>query len=60
MKSRLLLSVLCSAACLALAPAAHALTDPTGDFLSGYTGSHNGDLDVISASVSHEIGRAHV
>jgi hypothetical protein len=54
MKSRHLLCALCSAASLALAPAAHAVSDPAGDFLSGYTGSHNGDLDVISASVSHD------
>jgi hypothetical protein len=54
MNSRFLLGALCSAACLALAPAAHAVSDPAGDFLSGYTGSRNGDLDVISASVSHD------
>ena len=54
MKSRFLLGALCSAACLSLAPAAHALSDPTGDFLPGYTGSRNGDLDVVSASVSHD------
>jgi hypothetical protein len=53
MKTRLLLSALCGAAALTLASTAHAVTDPTGDFLPGYGGSHNGDLDVISADVTY-------
>ena len=56
MNKRLLLSTLCGAAALALASTAHAVTDPTGDFLPGYGGSHNGDLDVISADVTYNAG----
>lgn len=56
MHSRLLISALCGAASLALAPAAHAVADPTGDFLAGYAGSHNGDLDVVSADVTYNSG----
>lgn len=33
---------------------AQSVTDPTGDFLSGYTGAHNADLDIVSASVSFD------
>src|SRR3954470_14745205 len=29
-------------------PAEAAYIDPTGDFLSSYTGPHNGDLDVVN------------
>jgi len=54
MKTRLLLSALCGAAWLCIAPAAHATADPAGDFLSGYTGSRNGDLDVISSTVTYD------
>ncbi len=54
MKTRFLLSALCGAACLALAPAAHAVTDPVGDFLAGYTGARNGDLDVVSSTVTYD------
>ena len=53
MKKRLLLSALCGAAWLCIAPAAHAVADPTGDFLAGYTGSRNGDLDVVSSTVTY-------
>jgi hypothetical protein len=54
MKTRHLLSALCGAAWLLLSTGAHAaITDPTGDFLPGYAGSHNGDLDVISSTVSY-------
>ena len=58
MKTRHLLSALCGAAALTLASAAHAtaITDPTGDFLSGYGGSHDGDLDVVSADVTYNSG----
>jgi len=56
MKTRLLLSALCGAAGLVLASAAHAATDPAGDFLPGYGGSHNGDLDVIGAAVTYDSG----
>jgi hypothetical protein len=56
MKTRLLLSALCGAAWLALAPAAHAVSDPAGDFLPGYAGSHAGDLDVTSATVTYNAG----
>ena len=54
MKTRHLLSALCGAAWLTLSTGAHAVTDPTGDFLAGYTGSHNGDLDVVSATVTYD------
>jgi hypothetical protein len=41
------------AAVLAVAPAlATTITDPAGDFLPTYTGPHDGDLDVLSVSVS--------
>ena len=53
MKTRHLLSALCGAAWLTLPGAAHAVTDPTGDFLAGYGGSHNGDLDVVGATVTY-------
>lgn len=53
---RLLLSALCGAVALTLASAAHAVTDPTGDFLPGYRGSHNGDLDVVSADATYNSG----
>ena len=56
MNKRLLLSALCGAAVLTLASTAHAVTDPAGDFLPGYGGSHNGDLDVISADVTYNSG----
>lgn len=56
MQTRHLLSALFGAACLTLAGAAHAVSDPAGDFLSGYTGSHNGDLDVISSTVTYNAG----
>ena len=56
MKTRYLLSALCGAAWLVLAPAAHAVSDPTGDFLAGYGGSHNGDLDVVSSTVTYNSG----
>ena len=56
MNKRLLLSALCGAASLVLASAAHAVTDPTGDFLPGYGGSHNGDLDVVSSTVTYDAG----
>jgi PEP-CTERM motif len=32
------------------------VTDPTGDFLPSYTGSHDGDLDVTSFSVNFDSG----
>ena len=54
MKTRLLLSALCGAAWLTLSTAAHAIADPTGDFLPGYAGSHNGDLDVVGATVTYD------
>ena len=56
MKTRLLLSALCGAAGLVLSAGAHAVADPAGDFLSGYAGSHNGDLDVISSTVTYNAG----
>jgi hypothetical protein len=54
MQTRHLLSALCGAACLTLGSAASAVTDPVGDFLPGYTGSHNGDLDVVSSTVTYD------
>ena len=57
MKTRLLLSALCGAAWLTLATAAHAVSDPAGDFLPGYAGSHNGDLDVVGATVTYDAGK---
>jgi len=56
MNKRLLLSALCGAVALTLASAAHAVTDPAGDVLPGYGGSHDGDLDVISADVTYDSG----
>ena len=56
MKTRHLLSALCGAAWLTLSSGAHAVTDPTGDFLAGYTGAKNGDLDVVDASVTYNAG----
>ena len=56
MKTRHLLSALCGAAWLTLSAGAHAATDPTGDFLAGYAGAQNGDLDVVSASVTYNAG----
>ena len=43
-----------AAALVAVAPVravAQPITDPAGDFLSTFTGPHNGDLDVLSAQV---------
>jgi hypothetical protein len=54
MKTRHLLSALCGAAWLTLSSGAQAITDPTGDFLAGYAGAKNGDLDVVSATVSYD------
>ena len=56
MKTRLLLSALCGAAGLVLSAGAHAVADPAGDFLAGYAGSHNGDLDVVSSTVTYNAG----
>ena len=56
MNKRLLLPALCGAVALTLACAAHAAADPAGDFLPGYGGSRNGDLDVISADVTYNSG----
>ncbi len=56
MQTRHLLSALFGAACLTLAGAAHAVSNPAGDFLSGYAGSHSGDLDVISSTVTYNAG----
>ncbi len=56
MKTRHLLSALCGAACLTLAAGAHAVSDPTGDFLVGYAGAKNGDLDVVDATVTYNAG----
>ena len=53
MNTRHLLSALCGAAWLTLSSGAHAVSDPTNDFLAGYGGSHNGDLDVVSATVTY-------
>src|ERR1700750_2857432 len=53
MTSRSLLSALCGAAWLTLASSAHAITAPTGDFLAGSGGSHDGDLDVVAATVTY-------
>lgn len=33
---------------------AQSVVDPAGDFLAGYTGAHNPDLDILSASVSFD------
>jgi hypothetical protein len=41
-----------AACCLFMSPLTAALiTDPPGDFLAGYTGPTNGDLDVLQAEV---------
>ena len=39
-------------AALALTAHAHAVTDVSGDFLAGYTGSRDAAFDVLSADVS--------
>ncbi len=36
------------------APRPSQFTDPAGDFLSTFTGPHNGDLDVLSGEVSYD------
>jgi hypothetical protein len=56
MNKRLLLCALGAAIGLTLSAGAQAVSDPTGDFLSGYTGSHNGDLDVVSSTVTYNAG----
>ena len=56
MKTRHLLSALCGAAWLTLSTGAQAITDPTGDFLAGYAGAKNGDLDVVAATVTYNAG----
>ena len=56
MQTRFLLLALCAAACLTLSVGAQAVSDPTGDFLPGYAGSHDGDLDVTSATVTYDAG----
>ena len=33
---------------------AQSVVDPGGDFVAGYTGAHNADLDILSASVSFD------
>lgn len=38
---------------IAAAANAHAVTDPTGDFLAVYTGSHTAAFDVLSADVGY-------
>lgn len=38
---------------IAAAAKAHAVTDPAGDFLAGYTGSHSAAFDVLSADVGY-------
>ena len=43
-------------AALALAAHAHAVTDLSGDFLAGYTGSRDAAFDVLSADVSYNAG----
>lgn len=49
---RLVTKVLASAALLASATGASGqITDPTGDFLSTYTGPSNPDVDIVSAGV---------
>lgn len=51
--------LLVGVAALSLAAAAQAqssIIDPTGDFLSSYTGPHQADLDVTSLSVSYNPG----
>ena len=45
------MAVAVAASVAALQPArATTIVDPAGDFLATYTGPHNGDLDVLSAS----------
>jgi hypothetical protein len=56
MHARTSLSALCCAALVSLCGTAHAITDPQGDFLPGYGGSHNGDLDVLSSTVTYDAG----
>jgi len=50
-RSALGMAVAVAASAIALQPArATTVVDPAGDFLATYTGPHNGDLDVLSAS----------
>jgi hypothetical protein len=50
-RSALGIAVAVAASAAALQPArATTIVDPSGDFLGTYTGPHNGDLDVLSAS----------
>ena len=51
----LLLKTLALAA-FAFSANAHAVTDVSGDFLSGYTGSRDAAFDVLSADVSYNAG----
>jgi hypothetical protein len=39
---------------LALPAFSEIIVDPAGDFLAGYTGPHNGDLDVLGAEVFYD------
>ena len=49
---KLLLKTL-ALACLAATANAYAVTDNAGDFLAGYSGSHNDAFDVLSADVGY-------
>jgi hypothetical protein len=45
--------VMCAALITSASPAG-AATDPAGDFLSTYTGAHDGDMDILNASVAFD------
>ncbi len=51
-----LLQTTLALAALALTANAHAVTDLSGDFLAGYTGSRDAAFDVLSADVSYNAG----
>jgi hypothetical protein len=53
-------SIIAAAAGLFMASGAFAttVTDPVGDFASGYTGPHQADLDVTGFSVSYDSSAA--
>ncbi len=53
MRKTLILASAIALAAFSSSAQATSVTDPTGDFLSSYTGPHQGDLDVTSFAVSY-------
>lgn len=48
-----ILAVTAVLAILAIAPASAQVSDPTGDWVTGYLGPKNGDLDVVLSNVAY-------